>query len=170
MKRATFLMASLLLAGVTAGCGTSIEDGGSSVDSVFDEVVARERAALDRWVTGDPDGYLEILTSDVTYFDPNQEKRTDGLNAMVALLGPIRDVKLPFTEPRYEMIDPKVQRYGDVALLTFNLINYGKLSGQQETILARWNATQVYRRMDGEWRITHSHWSYTKPELAQATR
>jgi ketosteroid isomerase-like protein len=139
------------------------------VDSVFEEVVARERAALDRWVTGDPDGYLEILAPDVTYFDPNQEKRTDGLDAMVALLGPIRHVKLPFTEPRYEMIDPKVQRYGDVALLTFNLINYGKLSAR-ETVLARWNATQVYRRVDGEWRITHSHWSYTKPELAQATR
>lgn len=32
---------------------------------------------------------------------------------MVAVLGPIRNVKLPFTEPRYEMIAPKVQRYGD---------------------------------------------------------
>ena len=27
------------------------------------------------------------------------------------------------------MIDPKVQQYGDVALLTYNLTNYGRLSG-----------------------------------------
>jgi hypothetical protein len=50
------------------------------VDRTFNEVVARERAALDRWVTGDPDGYLDISASEVTYFDPYQEKRTDGLN------------------------------------------------------------------------------------------
>jgi ketosteroid isomerase-like protein len=140
------------------------------VDSVLNEVVARERAALDRWVTGDPDGYLEILAREVTYFDPNQEQRTDGLDAMVALLGPIRNVTLPFTEPRYEMIAPKVQQYGDVALLTFNLVNYAKMAGQPEAVLSRWNATQVYRRIDGQWKIVHSHWSYTKPELAPATR
>lgn len=140
------------------------------MDNALNELVARERAALDRWVTGDPDGYLEIMAPEVTYFDPHQAKRTDGLNAMVALLGPIRNVTLPFTEPRYEMIDPTVQRYGDVALLTFNLVNYGKVSGQPETILARWNSTEVYRRIDGQWKIVHSHWSFTKPELAPATR
>ena len=170
MRGTTFVMAFLLLSGFAGACSTSIQEGGDSVDNVFNEVIARERTALDRWVTGDPDGYLDILAPEVTYFDPYQEKRTDGLDAMVALLGPIRNVKLPFTEPRYEMIDPKVQRYGDVALLTFNLVNYGKVSGQPETVLARWNSTQVYRRIDGQWKIIHSHWSYTKPELAQPTR
>jgi ketosteroid isomerase-like protein len=87
---------------------------------------------------------------------------------MVALLDPVRSVQLPFTDPRYEMIDPKVQRYGDVALLTFNLVNYGKMPGQPETVLSRWNSTQVYRRIEGEWRIVHSHWSFTKPETAPA--
>jgi ketosteroid isomerase-like protein len=164
------LLAFLVLSGLAGACNRSIQEGGSSVDSVFNEVVARERAALDRWVRGDPDGYLEILAREVTYFDPNQERRTDGLDAMTALLGPIRNVKLPFTEPRYDMIEPQLQQYGDVALLTFNLINYGRLSGQPETVLARWNATQLYRRVDGQWRIAHSHWSYTKPELAQATK
>jgi ketosteroid isomerase-like protein len=170
MQRTTVLMACLLLSGFTAACSTFIQEGGDSVDNVFNEIVARERGALDRWITGDPDGYLEILAPEVTYFDPNQEKRTDGLNAMVALLGPIRNLTLPFTEPRYEMIDPKIQRYGDVAVLTFNLVNYGKMSGQPEGVLTRWNSTQVYRRIGGEWKIVHSHWSYTKPELAPATQ
>jgi ketosteroid isomerase-like protein len=66
------------------------------------------------------------------------------------------------------MIAPKVQHHGDIALLTLNLINYGKLADGQEAVLARWNCTEVYSRIGGKWRIIHSHWSYTKPELKQA--
>ncbi|MGH8647573.1 MAG: nuclear transport factor 2 family protein [Gammaproteobacteria bacterium] len=76
---------------------------------------------------------------------------------MIALLSPIKDIKLPFTDARYEMIAPRVQHHDDVALLTFQVVNHGKLSGQPETVLSRWNATQVYRRIDGQWKIIHSH-------------
>jgi ketosteroid isomerase-like protein len=138
------------------------------VDSVFEEIIAMERSALDRWVRGDPQGYLDIFAPEVTYFDPNQEKRTDGLDAMMALLGPIKDIELPFTDPRYEMIAPRVQHQGDVALLTFNLVNYAKLADQPEGVLSRWYATEVYRRIDGQWKFIHSHWSYMKPELKPA--
>jgi ketosteroid isomerase-like protein len=65
------------------------------------------------------------------------------------------------------MIDPKVQCHGDIAVLSFNLINYGKVGGRPEAVLARWNATQVYRQIEGQWKIIHSHWSYSKPELKQ---
>jgi ketosteroid isomerase-like protein len=80
----------------------------------------------------------------------------------------MRGVKLPFTEPRYDMIDPVVDVEGKIAVLTFNLVNYGKPSGSaQETVLARWNATEVYRQVDGAWRIIHTHWSFTQPQLAR---
>jgi len=68
---------------------------------------------------------------------------------------------------RYEMINPKVQGDGDVALLTFNLVSYIKQPGGAEKAAARWNTTEVYRRIDGNWRIIHSHWSFIKPELKQ---
>jgi ketosteroid isomerase-like protein len=76
---------------------------------------------------GNPQGYLDLYAPDVTYFDPFREKRVDGLQAMRTLFAPLGDAKPPFTNPRYEMIDPKAQRYGDLVLLTFNLVNYGKL-------------------------------------------
>ena len=82
-------------------------------------------------------------------------------------LAPIKNMRRMVKDPRYEMIDPKVQRHGDVALLTFNRVNYGKLADQPETVLARWNSTEVYCRIDGKWKIVHSHWSYVKPELKQ---
>jgi hypothetical protein len=58
-------------------------------------------------------------------------------------LAPMMKIKPPFTDSRYDMIDPQVQRHGDVALLTFNLVNYGKLPDAPERVLARWNSTEV---------------------------
>jgi uncharacterized protein (TIGR02246 family) len=138
------------------------------VASESEEIIALERSALDRWITFDPQGYLDLYAPEITYFDPSQEKRTAGLAAMEALLAPIRSFQGAIEGARYEMIAPEVQRHGDLALLTFQLVNYGRVGGRPEGLLARWNATEVYRRMEGRWRIIHSHWSYTKPELRLA--
>lgn len=136
-------------------------------DSLLGELVSLERSALDRWIALDAQGYLDLYAGEVTYFDPTTEKRVDGLEAMKARLAPMKDAKLPFRDPRYEIINPKVQRYGDVAVLTFNLTNYGKLPDRPESVLARWNSTEVYGRSGGKWKIIHSHWSYIRPELKQ---
>jgi uncharacterized protein (TIGR02246 family) len=134
---------------------------------VAQQIIALERSALDRWIRGDPDGYLSLYANDATYFDPFRDKRVDGLDQLSARVAPMRGIKLPFTEPRYEMIDPRVDVEGNVAVLTFNLVNYGKPTGSaDERVLARWNATEVYRRQNGAWRIGHTHWSFTQPQLA----
>jgi ketosteroid isomerase-like protein len=138
---------------------------GDSVDKLSQEIIALERSALDRWITLDPQGYLDRYAPEVTYFDPRQERRVNGLDAVKTLLEPIKNLKVAIKDRRYEMIAPKVQHHGDIALLTFNLINYGKLADRPEAVLNRWNSTQVYTRISGKWRIIHSHWSYTKPEL-----
>jgi ketosteroid isomerase-like protein len=130
-----------------------------------DRIVAMERAALDRWGAGDPQGYLEIMAPAVTYFDPVQPRRVDGLRAMTDLL-------VPFTGKikvdRYEMVDPVVQRHGDAAILTFNLLSFRRDPDGTERVIAHWNSTEAYARVDGHWRIVHSHWSYVQPELKVA--
>ena len=125
-----------------------------------DKIIAMEKAALDRWVKGDPQGYLEIMDTDLTYFDPFQEKRLDGRAAM-------RDFVTPFTGKihvdRYEMLNPKVQRDGNIAVLSFNLVDYANQADGGEKVEARWNSSEVYRKVGSNWRIIHSHWSRTKP-------
>jgi len=127
-------------------------------------IIAMERAALDRWGAGDPQGYLEIMAPEVTYFDPVQERRVDGLPAMTALLvswtGKIK-------VDHYDMVSPMVQQHGDVALLTFNLVSYRRRADGTEHAIAHWNSTEVYARVNGTWRIVHSHWSFVKPDLKQ---
>lgn len=132
---------------------------------LLEELVALERAALDRWITLDPDGYLGLFAPEVTYFDPMTERRVNGLAAMQARLAPMKTMKAPFTNPRYEMIEPRVQQHGDIALLTFNLINYARLGEGAERELARWNSTEIYNRVAGQWKIVHSHWSYIQPQI-----
>ncbi|MBI2686621.1 MAG: nuclear transport factor 2 family protein [Acidobacteria bacterium] len=129
------------------------------------EIVGLERSALDRWIAFDPQGYPDISAPEVTYFDPMRDKRIDGLEALQAVVEPIQQFKGTITEPRYEMIDPKVQQHGDVALLTYNLTNYGRISGGAEAVLARWNSTEVCARTGETWKLVHSHRSYTKPDL-----
>jgi ketosteroid isomerase-like protein len=55
-------------------------------------------------------------------------------------------------------VDPKVQVYGDVAVLT---LRYHP-SGADGTPLQAWKATSVYRRAGGEWLRVHAHWSMVK--------
>ncbi|MBI2817959.1 MAG: DUF4440 domain-containing protein [Acidobacteria bacterium] len=167
MRKLLLSITVIVYVGFGGSCRNAAQLQGDSVDSLLKELVTLERSALDRWVKLDPEGYLSLMAPDVTYFDPTTETRIDGLQAMQKRLEPIKNLTLPFKDPRYEMIDPKVQRYGDVALLTFNLTNYGKVQDGSEVVLARWNSTEVYSRIDGKWKITHSHWSYIKPEVKQ---
>jgi ketosteroid isomerase-like protein len=117
-------------------------------------VVALERTALERWCRGDPSGFLEISAEDVVYFDPFLERRLDGLAALTAYYEGIRG---KVSAARFELIDPRVQAHGDVAVLTFNFVSYG---GTDDAF--RWNCTEVYRRDDAAWRIIQTHWSFTK--------
>jgi len=164
MKKVILLSMVICWSG-TAPYGAAAQDRTAAVESVSKEIIGLERAALDRWINLDPQGYLDLYLPDVTYFDPTTERRVDGREAILARLAPMKNAKVPFTDRRYEMLDPKVQLVGDIALLTFNVVNFGKLPNQPEGVVSRWNCTEIYRRVDGKWRIIHSHWSFTKPDV-----
>lgn len=107
------------------------------------------------WIDGerDPSGYLEISAPEVAYFDPFLERRLDGLEALIhyyeGLRGKIRI-------DHNELINPKVQVCGDVAVLTFNLVSH---IGE---IQMRWNCTEVFHHQGNRWLIIQTHWSITK--------
>jgi len=143
-----------------AMCGLSCS--GTTDHFQPETIIALERGALDRWGKGDPQGFFDIMASDQTYFDPMTDKRIDGQDALKKYIAPFAGkIKIE----RVEMIDPKVQRSGDLAVLTFNLVDYGAQLGDGPKTTARWNSTEVYQRFNGSWKIVHSHWSYVKPVL-----
>jgi len=125
--------------------------------SAADEIIAIERAALERWSRGDPGGFLEIMAPDVSYFDPFTERRIDGIAAMRDLYAQIRGT---VHIDRFEMLEPRVQVEGNLAVLTFRFESHGTDGWMQ------WNTTEVYRLAEAGWRIIHTHWSYYQPRLA----
>ena len=128
----------------------------SEID-VTEHIVDMERTALERWGRGDPDGFLEISATDVSYFDPFTERRLDGLPALRTLYESIRGkVKID----RSDIIEPRVQMAGDAAILTFRFESHGSEG------IVHWNTTEVYRRTDAGWRIIHTHWAFPQPRLA----
>ena len=125
----------------------------SSEGDLTDTIIAMECAALDRWGKGDPSWFLEICAPDVVYFDPNLERRIDGRDALGKYYEAIRG---KVSIERYKLLNPFVQRFGDVAVLTFNYVSYGGAEDEY-----RWNCTEVYRRSGEVWEIIQTHWSYT---------
>jgi hypothetical protein len=122
-------------------------------NGISSTIIAMERAGLDRWIKGDPGGFLEICAPDIVYFDPYRERRIDGLDELTQLYKSFwGQVQLD----RYELLNPLVQVVGDAAVLTFNYVSY---KGEKES---RWNCTEVYRRHGDEWQIIQTHWSYTQ--------
>jgi len=59
---------------------------------------------------------------------------------------------------KYELVDPRVQVYGDIGILTLHY----KASAADGAPLALWKATSVYRRTGSQRRIVHAHWSLVK--------
>ena len=121
---------------------------------VAQEVLALERRAMDGWLKGDPDPQMALFDPQVTYFHAAVvEERIDGLAAVKQLFEPYRGRPL-FDD--YEILNPKVQECGEIAILTYRLARH--LGG----VTTFWNSTQVYRKTKDGWRVIHSHWSVAK--------
>lgn len=147
------ILALILLSTTTA---LAQPDTGLSADKALEAILAQERRALDQWSSGNPLGYLEIDADDVTYFDDIQaSQRIDGKGEMKTYLESLAGKVPPH---RYEIVDPKVQLYGDVGILTLHY--QGTL--EDGTPLPLWKATSVYRMAGDEWQIVHAHWSLVK--------
>ncbi len=116
-------------------------------------ILAQERDALDRWSAGDPEGYAQSAADDVTYVDfIGAHVCVDGIHALRDYLS---GIKGQFPAHTYEVVNPRIQVYGDVGILT---LQYHPTSLDGEP-LGRSKATCVYRRTDGTWHMVHSHWS-----------
>jgi ketosteroid isomerase-like protein len=118
-----------------------------------ERLLAQARSELESWSKGDTEGYGRSAASDITYFhNAPAGPRIDGIDAYRKLLGGLKGLIPPHEQ---EIIDPKVQLYGDVGVFT---LIYRALTPDGE-ILAQGRGTSVYRETDGNWEMVHCHWS-----------
>ncbi|MCP4547433.1 MAG: nuclear transport factor 2 family protein [bacterium] len=131
-----------------------------SNENITTAIIDLERGALTRWIDGDPWGFVEIAADDIVYFDPFTEMRITGIEAFKAHMEPIKG---QINADHFRLLNPNVQVLGDGAVLTFNFCAFN--GEEPDTLKSTWNSTEVYARIDDEWRLIQSHWSLTTPEL-----
>ena len=152
MKNLILLLSIFML---FASC--TMQQNMQTQEEVEQAILALERQALDQWAAGNPVGFSESFAEDVTYFDDiGAHMRLVGLEAMQAYLASLEG-QIPPHE--YEIVDPKVQVYGDIAICTLRY--HSSIAGEPGH---PWKATDVYRLVNGEWKIVHGHWSLVKAE------
>lgn len=147
------LLFVILLAFIS--CGTKQRT--LSQEDAEQAVLAQVNKIQDRWAAGDPLVYVENAAEDVTWFDDiAAQTRIDGQlelrNYLSSFIGQIT----PYV---YELEDPKVQVYGNVAICTFHC--NPTVNGEPQT---PWKASEIYRLINGKWLLEHAHWSKVKQQ------
>lgn len=121
-------------------------------EQVEETIVALERASLDRWCKGDPYGFVDHAVDDVTYFDHVTKDKIQGI---ASLRRHVQQFVGKVDVPRYEMANVGVRVEGRIAILTFNWETYSA-AGE---LTSRWNATEVFVRIENSWKYGHLHWA-----------
>lgn len=114
-------------------------------------VLELETAAMHRWLSGDPDGYLEISAPEVRYTDPFLPGWLTGHRALAehdaGLRGQVRADAFAFQ-------DPVVHEARGSAVLTFGFTSW--IAGAA----TRWHCTEAYRHHEGRWWIAVTPWAF----------
>ena len=125
-------------------------------------ILSLEKQAIERWRKGDPLGFVEISGTDIIYIDPNLTKPLLGLKEFEPYM---KQLEGKVNYQGSEFIDPRVVIVGDAAVLTYNYCSSLLTTEGKTTSRTPWNATEVYFRHAGQWRIVHTHWSFTRHRL-----
>ncbi len=99
---------------------------------------------------------MALLAEDYTEFNGQFPTRIDGREMSGKLYAPFLQAEGSVVAA--QMANPKVQVYGDVAILTYNYHGLSKnKDGEVEPNLAK--STRVYAKMDGEWKLVHANFA-----------
>ena len=138
----------------------------ANISTISETILALERGINERWNKGDVDGALEMYSEDVTYFDPLTEMRLEGRKAVEAYFRQFFEGKLNIARNDFPNPQVIVSDGGDLAVLHYNLRNFINDGQGGEKPGTPWNSTQVYRLIDGNWRVVHVNWSFTRHPAA----
>ena len=125
---------------------------------VNDEIINIVKA---QWASemNDPTNIAEQFKNtadDYTEFNGDYATRIDGKTMAMRLSEP--GGKDPNRTGAAEMLNPKVQVYGDVAILSYNYAGVSK-NKEGETKAVRAKSTRVYCRQGGKWKLVHANFA-----------
>lgn len=163
MKEHLSLVAVILFIAVGGGLSFSANGGGnteqSSSQEITKQLIARERASYEAWQKKDRAFWGNYLTDDSTYFGPDSPYME--VDPKVNFVPRFEQYAELFKILDFQIYNPHVQVYGDVAILTYNLAQAQSVSGRMTTSTGK--VSRVYLKQGGTWRVVHTHES-TNPK------
>ena len=96
------------------------------------------------------------IADDYTEFNADYSTRLDGKSMAMRLSEP--GGKDPNRVAAAEMLNSKVQVYGDTAILTYNFAGVSK-NKDGETKTNRAKSTRVYVKQGGKWKLVHANFA-----------
>ena len=140
-----------------------IQMGRREYPGVLGKLMVLESAAMQRWRQGDPWGFIEISAPEVTYFDTGTPQRINGRDALRAEYV-LREGKISYDV--MDFVDPQIRVCGDMAVLFYRFLSTWLNPDGSIASRTPWNCSEVFQRIDGQWQIIHTHWSFIRGEKA----
>ncbi len=120
---------------------------------VAHQIIAREKAAFEAWQQKDKAYWADYLTDDATYFGAmSPYLETD---PKVNFIPKLDQHFEQFKMLDFQMYNPRVQVYGDVAVLTYNQAATVDMGGNMMNYTGK--VTSVYVKQGNTWRVVHGH-------------
>ena len=116
-------------------------------------VIAREKASVEAWRRKDKAFYADFLADDATFFGAlNPYLETDPKENFLPKFEQYAEM---FKTLDFQMYNPRVQVYGDTAILTYNSASTVNIGGRVMNYTGK--VTSVYVRQGNTWRVVHAH-------------
>lgn len=117
------------------------------------QVIAREKASAEAWQRKDKSFFTDFFLEDATYFGPMSPYLE--INPKENFLPKLDKMFEIFKMEEFQMYNPRVQVYGDTAILTYNSSVMANFGGQPMNYTGK--MTAVYVRQNGVWKVAHGH-------------
>jgi ketosteroid isomerase-like protein len=156
-KFLSLTVASLLAVGLSlcifAGSSRADAAGDPPQASNASQIIAREKAAFEAWEKKDKGFWADYLSEDATYFGPMSPYLDTEMK--VNFIPKFEKYAEMYKYNDYQMYNPRVQFYGDTAILTYNGSYNITANGQPISFTTK--TTSVYVKQGNTWRVVHGH-------------
>lgn len=146
----------VLVCAAMAASLTAVRAQQPASKQVADEIISIVKAEWAAEIEKNPAEALRAIAEDCTQFTGDYSTRLEGK----ALLSRLAEANLKGTSSILvaEMANPKVQVYGDVAILSYNFVGMSQdKDGKTEPVRAK--SSRVYTKQGGKWLLVHANFA-----------
>jgi hypothetical protein len=143
----------VLFGGLAFAAATAEKPVAQSEQAALEEIVELEGGTFVTWYgESDPTAYAELFSDKATYFGPGlKDKAEDG-----AVKGFMMGAQGLIPKSDWEILNPRVDLYGEVAVFTFMLKTSDPKSGEETGL---YQGTAIFNRVGDSWKKVHAHFS-----------